>query len=85
MKNTALLTLIFVIISWPIMAKPHYAYHHRYSHHDGSGETHPHVTCETVRAYVAQMGLEQARAMARSQGMTASEEQRARRCLAHRA
>jgi hypothetical protein len=40
------------------------------------------ITCETVRAFVAQVGLVHARAMALSYGMTASQERRARRCLA---
>jgi len=37
-----------------------------------------------VRSYVAQVGVAQARAMAQANGMTSSDEQRARRCLAHR-
>jgi hypothetical protein len=40
-----------------------------------------HITCEMVRAYVAQMGVVQAKAIALAHGMTASQEQRARRCL----
>lgn len=40
-----------------------------------------HITCEIVRAYVAQFGVAQARAIALAHGMTASQEQRARRCL----
>jgi len=39
------------------------------------------ITCEVVRAYVARVGLEQARAVAVARGMTASQEQRARACL----
>ena len=39
------------------------------------------ITCEMVRAYVAQVGLVQARADAAAHGMTASQEQRARACL----
>jgi hypothetical protein len=39
------------------------------------------ITCGMVRAYVAQVGLEQARAVAAAHGMTASQEQRARACL----
>jgi hypothetical protein len=35
-----------------------------------------------VRAYVSQVGLAQARAMARANGMTAEQERRARQCLA---
>jgi len=41
-----------------------------------------HVSCETVRAYVAQMGLAQATMLARAAGMTARQEWSARRCLA---
>jgi hypothetical protein len=41
-----------------------------------------HITCETVRAYVAQVGLQQARAVAVAHGMTAWQERLARRCLA---
>ena len=40
------------------------------------------VTCDMVRAYVAQVGLVQAKAMAESAGITSSEKERARRCLA---
>jgi hypothetical protein len=40
-----------------------------------------HVTCATVRAYVAQVGVEQARAIALAHGMTAWQERLARRCL----
>jgi hypothetical protein len=39
------------------------------------------ITCEMVRAYVAQVGLVQARADAAAHGMTAWQEQRARACL----
>ena len=43
-----------------------------------------HVNCETVRAYVAQVGLAQATTLARAAGMTAGQEWRARRCLANK-
>jgi hypothetical protein len=39
------------------------------------------LTCEMVRAYVAQIGLAQAKAMAQAAGMTASEEREAVQCL----
>ena len=39
MKNTALLTLVFVGISWPVMAKPHYESHH-YGYHHARYEGH---------------------------------------------
>ena len=73
------------------------SHHHVYaerSHHRGAAEkshhrvyaekatgAHAHITCDMVRAYVAQVGLVQARAMAQSAGMTADEERRAKRCL----
>jgi hypothetical protein len=37
-----------------------------------------------VRAYVAQVGLAQAAVMAESAGITASEKERAKRCLAQK-
>jgi hypothetical protein len=40
-----------------------------------------HVTCETVRAYVAQVGIARARAVAVAYGLTGSQIRRARRCL----
>lgn len=43
-----------------------------------------HVNCETVRSYVAQVGLAEATALARAAGMTAVQEWKARRCLAKR-
>jgi hypothetical protein len=75
-KTVLLLTLLLVTASCPSMAKPHH-----YPGHDATLDTHPQVTCEMVRAYVAQAGLEQARAMAQAAGMTAADERRARRCL----
>jgi hypothetical protein len=39
------------------------------------------ITCEMVRTYVAQVGLEEARAVAAAHGMTASQEKKARACL----
>jgi hypothetical protein len=39
------------------------------------------ITCETVRAFVAQVGVVQARMIALAHGMTASQERRARHCL----
>jgi hypothetical protein len=38
-------------------------------------------TCEQVRQYVRQVGLEQARRDARTQGMTREQERRAAACL----
>jgi hypothetical protein len=42
------------------------------------------ITCETVRAYVSQVGFVAARAAALAYGMTPSQERRARHCLAKR-
>jgi len=55
-------------------------------HADASAErvSHSGITCEMVRAYVAQVGLAQAAAMAESAGITASEKERAKRCLAQK-
>lgn len=61
--------------------------HHADRHHaDRSGErdSHSGITCDMVRAYVAQVGLAQAVAMAQSAGMTSSEKERAKRCLAEK-
>jgi hypothetical protein len=87
MNNAALFALTFAIAtSWPLLAAArqvhHYGHHTR--HHGGAAETHSPITCETVRSYVAQVGVAQARAMALGAGMTASEERRARRCLVNR-
>lgn len=42
------------------------------------------ISCETVRAYVAQVGVAQAKAMALSAGMTSAQERLAKRCLARK-
>lgn len=80
MQKTIVLALMLVGVAYPVNAYPHHNHHYR-QRPDGLG-AHSHITCEMVRIYVAQMGLEQAQAMARAAGMTASEERRARRCLA---
>jgi hypothetical protein len=87
MKNNALPALAFVVALWPLTVAAHHIHHyghHRAYHHHASVETHPQISCEMVRSYVAQVGVAQARAMAQANGMTSSDEQRARRCLAHR-
>ena len=73
------------------------AHHTRVEHHTSAtrhadparhvaaeGESHSGITCEMVRAYVAQVGLAQATAMAQANGITAAEKDRARRCLAQK-
>jgi hypothetical protein len=52
----------------------------RYASH----ASHSGITCEMVRAYVAKVGLGQAIAMAKSAGISALDEQRARQCLANK-
>jgi hypothetical protein len=48
----------------------------------GNVADHSQITCDMVRSYVAQVGLQQARAMAVAAGMSRSEERHARQCLA---
>lgn len=73
----------------------HHHHHHQYaartSHHarhntadDTAHASHSGITCEMVRAYVAKVGLGQAIALAKSAGISAADEQRARQCLAKR-
>jgi hypothetical protein len=77
--KTALLMTIFIATAGPVLANPYrtYQYPNQMRWDDSS-----HINCETVRAYVSQVGLVQARALARAAGMTAGQEWRARRCLA---
>ena len=70
--KTAPLMLLFVATASPVLADPPRA-------DRGQPST---FACETVRAYVSQVGLAQAKAMARASGMTAVQERRARQCLA---
>ena len=57
--KTTLLMLLFVTAASPVLADPHRA-----------NRAEPAVTCETVRAYVSQVGLVAAKAIARAHGMT---------------
>jgi hypothetical protein len=75
MKKTALLTFVFVAASYPAVAK------HHFHHGQRATSSHSRISCETVRAYVAQVGLAQAKAMAHAAGMTGSEERAAAQCL----
>jgi len=77
--KSALLILILVATASPLLANPYSVYQR--SGRAARGESSP-INCETVRFYVGQMGLEQANALARAAGMTASQEWRARRRLA---
>ena len=63
----------------------HHADHHTgASHSDTAHASHSGITCEMVRAYVAKVGMGQAIALAKSAGISAAEEERARQCLAKR-
>jgi hypothetical protein len=77
--KTALLILFFVAAGNPVSAKPFHAYQN--SGRAALGES-SHINCDTVRAYVDQVGLVQAKALARAAGMTALQERRASRCIA---
>jgi hypothetical protein len=75
----ALLMMIFVTIASPVLANPYRTYHDA---DQTRWDESSHINCGTVCAYVAQVGLVQARALARAAGMTSGQEWRARRCLA---
>ena len=77
--KSALLILILVASGSPVLANPYGAYQR--SGRAGWGQSSS-INCKVVRYYVDQMGLEQAKALARAAGMTASQEWRARRCIA---
>jgi sulfur transfer protein SufE len=70
--KTALLILLFLATANPVLAgSPRYSRSPPWT-----------ITCETVRAYVSLLGLAQAKAMARANGMTAVQERKAMQCLA---
>ena len=79
--KTALFMMIFVTTASPVLANSYRTYNN--SEHAQWDET-SQIDCGTVRAYVAQVGLVQARTLARAAGMTAGQEWRARRCLARK-
>jgi hypothetical protein len=76
--KAALLVAILVASVSPVSATPYRP--HQESDQPRWGWTST-INCETVRAYVAQVGLAQAGALARAAGMTTWQEWRARRCL----
>ena len=53
---------------------------HQYAAH----ASHSGITCEMVHAYIAKVGLGQAIALAKSAGISAADEARARQCLANK-
>jgi hypothetical protein len=69
--KTALLMLLFIATTSPVLANPR-------------GAQDSAISCETVRAYVSQVGLAKAKAIAWANGMTALQERMARECLARR-
>ena len=75
MRKTGLLFFIFAASCYPAIAK------HHYPHRQDATVSHSRISCETVRAYVAQVGLAHARAMAQAAGMTETEERQALQCL----
>jgi hypothetical protein len=75
MKKTALPLVILVAVSCPAVAKQ------RFHHREHADTSHSRISCETVRTYVAQVGLAQAKAMAQAAGMTELEERQAVQCL----
>jgi hypothetical protein len=79
--KTALLMLILVAAGSPVLAEPYHAYQNS---GQASQSESSHINCVTVGAYVVQVGLVQAKALARAAGMTASQERRARRCFAEK-
>jgi len=84
MKRAALLMLVLLTASDPAIAKAHGRHFVARTNHDTdrASESHSGITCDMVRAYVAQVGLAQAIATAQSAGITSAEKERARRCLA---
>jgi hypothetical protein len=74
--KTGLLILAFVVVASPGSAAD------KQDVGQARWDASSHVNCETVRAYVDQVGLAQATALARAAGMTPGQEWRARRCLA---
>jgi hypothetical protein len=80
MKFTMLL-MILVTTASPVLANSYRTYN---DSEQAQWDESSHIDCGTVRAYVAQVGLVQARTLARARGMTAGQEWRARQCLARK-
>jgi hypothetical protein len=79
--KTALLILIFVTAGSPVLARP---YHACKNSGQAARSQSSHINCATFRAYVGQVGMVQAKALARTAGMTASQERRAKQCFAEK-
>jgi hypothetical protein len=81
--------MLALLACGPALAKAHHGHHSvaRATHQAKTAaerDSHSGITCEMVRAYVAQVGLTEATKMAESAGITSSEKERARRCLAEK-
>jgi len=79
--RTALILLLLLTAGTSVLANPR-----RVDRNSGQAmaSATSNINCETVRSYVTLVGLAQARALARANGMTASQEWRARQCLSRR-
>jgi hypothetical protein len=78
MNRKGLMKLVLVMLLFAGGVSPVMAASYR------ANRAEPAITCETVRAYVSQVGLAAAKAIARANGMTPTQERRARQCLASR-
>jgi hypothetical protein len=89
MRGAALLMAVLLAACYPAAAKSHHGHRHgprtvNHASNSGERESRSGITCDMVRAYVAQVGMAQAAAMAQSAGITSSEKARAMRCLAEK-
>jgi hypothetical protein len=75
-----------VLIVFLMLAGPAWAHSNHTFHASGppAWSEPSAITCDTVRAYVTQVGFAAARATALAYGMTPSQERRAMHCLAKR-
>ena len=74
MEKTALFALFLISVSYPAIAK------HRHAER-GTPNEQSHITCDMARAYVAQVGLAQAKAIAETAGATEADKRHAMQCL----
>jgi hypothetical protein len=82
LKRAVWLGLVLLIAASPALAQGPQA-----ARADGASDNatilrrFSHISCEMVRAFVSEVGIEHARAMALAAGMTPAQERRAARCL----
>jgi len=79
--KAAMILLLLLTAGTAVLANPRRADHNSGQAMASEGSN---INCETVRSYVTLVGLVQARALARANGMTPSQEWRARQCLSKR-